>query len=304
MSRLWDEAGHVLPLTAVLLTTLLGMVALVVDVGSWFQADRKAQAVADAAALAGAQALPHDPGGAVALAVAVAAENGGTLADVTVESVRRSDDTLGVRAEDEAPGFFSRVFGIETVQVAATAAARAAPLGSARWAAPIAVNEQHPLLQCLPDPCFGEEAEIHLATGPGGIPAPGAFGLLNLDDDGGSAGVTELADWIRDGYEGETGPGLYRSEPGAKFDSAPVQDALAARQGEELLLAVFRTITGGGANATYHVVSWVGFALDSFLADGNTGTLRGAFTPLTWEGTEEESAAQPDFGVRTLMLIR
>ena len=40
---------------------LLGMAAVGIDVGSWYQAQRHDQSVADAAALAGAQALPDDP---------------------------------------------------------------------------------------------------------------------------------------------------------------------------------------------------------------------------------------------------
>ncbi len=58
LTRSRDESGQVLVFVAVILTVLVGMAALVVDVGSWYQAQRHLQTAADAAALAGAQELP------------------------------------------------------------------------------------------------------------------------------------------------------------------------------------------------------------------------------------------------------
>ena len=55
-----SERGQATVLTAVFLVVMLGAAALVLDVGSWYRADRQAQSTADAAALAGAQALPYD----------------------------------------------------------------------------------------------------------------------------------------------------------------------------------------------------------------------------------------------------
>ena len=61
MTSFRRDDGQVAVLSVVFLTVLLGMSALVLDVGTWFRADRAAQATADAAALAAAQALPDDP---------------------------------------------------------------------------------------------------------------------------------------------------------------------------------------------------------------------------------------------------
>ncbi len=47
-----SEAGQAAALTAVFMTVLLGSCAAVLDVGSWFRADRDTQRIADAAALA------------------------------------------------------------------------------------------------------------------------------------------------------------------------------------------------------------------------------------------------------------
>ena len=56
--RIRSTQGQATVLTVVFLVVLLGMAALVLDVGSWYRAKRAAQSTADAAALAGAQALP------------------------------------------------------------------------------------------------------------------------------------------------------------------------------------------------------------------------------------------------------
>ena len=58
--RARSDHGQATVLTVVFLVVLLGMAALVLDIGSWYRADRATQSTADAAALAGAQALPGD----------------------------------------------------------------------------------------------------------------------------------------------------------------------------------------------------------------------------------------------------
>src|SRR3990172_4760299 len=133
--RLRCEKGQVTTLAAVFMLSVLGLGALVVDAGAWFQTHRAAQAAADAAALAGAQALPEDPAGARALALAYANENGGGLApgDVTVAPLAES---LRVQVDRQAPTFFSRVLGFEEFTVSAAAAAGTAGLERARRGAP------------------------------------------------------------------------------------------------------------------------------------------------------------------------
>ena len=58
LTRMRNDSGQALVFVALILTVLVGMAALVIDGGSWYQADRRLQTAADAAALAGAQDLP------------------------------------------------------------------------------------------------------------------------------------------------------------------------------------------------------------------------------------------------------
>ena len=92
-----DERGQAFVLVVASLVVLLGMAALGIDVGSWYKAQRHDQAVADAAALAGSQALPDDPSQAQALALDYANKNGVALnaSDITFASHVSANGVVG-----------------------------------------------------------------------------------------------------------------------------------------------------------------------------------------------------------------
>ena len=75
--KIMNQRGQSMVMSIVFLTVLMGMSALVIDVGSWYRAHRAAQSTADASALAGAQGLP-DTAQATALANEYAGKNSGT----------------------------------------------------------------------------------------------------------------------------------------------------------------------------------------------------------------------------------
>src|SRR5437667_202274 len=100
-----DNRGQSAVLSVLFLAGLLGMAALVVDVGSWFRANRQTQAAADASALAGAQALPTDPSNAQSSALTWANKNGGGVlgADITITSDLTPNDTISVKVKRTTP---------------------------------------------------------------------------------------------------------------------------------------------------------------------------------------------------------
>lgn len=299
MTRFRSEQGQSGILAVVFLTVLLGMAALVVDVGSWYHAQRAAQSAADAAALAGAQALPQDTAVASDWASDYAARNGGGLADTTFATRFVDDDTISVRIERDAPGFFANLFGISTVTVEAKASARASAMSEAQFAAPIGVDLAHPFLSSIGCPCFGEETTLELdKVGPGG------FRLLNIDGSRGGTGPGILADWMLRGLDA-TMPveEWYYSDPGARFNSTAMQGALDARIGSALLFPIYNEVRGGGTNLEYYVVGWVGFHLTGYEARGNHGTITGYFTEVVWNGISTQRADQTSFGVRAVNLV-
>jgi putative Flp pilus-assembly TadE/G-like protein len=81
------ESGQALVMVVVFLVVLLGMAAMVIDVGYAYYAHRSLQAQTDAAALAGAQELP-DPSRAEALAYEYSGEPGGKNARENVRDVK------------------------------------------------------------------------------------------------------------------------------------------------------------------------------------------------------------------------
>lgn len=313
MNDLRSDRGQATVLTVIFLVALLGAVALVLDVGSWFREQRDTQATADAAALAAAQALPDSTGQAGVLANQYLAKNGGGTAEVQFSSDAVANDTVTVDVAREAPGIFSKLFGIESVTVNGHATARSGGMDAARWVAPIVVNLKHPKLQCggpasKPTPCFGDPTELDLEHlhKPGSGDAAGAFGLINLDvKDNGSVGGSTLGDWILKGFDGYMKLGDYTSVPSSKFNDSHVKGALADRitGDNELLFPIYKTISGSGSGAIYQVVGWVGFTVTDFQASGSTGKVWGSFTKVLWEGIQSESGNNLNFGTNTVELV-
>ena len=304
--NLRSDRGQAAVLSVVLLVVLLGMAALVLDIGSWYRADRATQSAADAAALAGAQALPTNPAGASTLALQYAAKNGGGVSagDVTVATGVSPNDTITVNDHRSAPGFFAKLFGVSSVSVGSTASARASLMDQAQFIAPIGVNLMHPMLKGTAScPCFGSANATTLPLGKTG--APGSFDLLNIDSSRGGTGQQIIADWILHGYDGYLALGDYFSDAGAKWNAAEVNAALTQRLNTTLLFPVYDRLVGTGSNAQYHVVAWVGFHLTGFTASGSSGSISGWFTSVTWDGIPSTTATggQPDLGARTVYLV-
>jgi len=300
-----DNRGQSAVLSVFFLAGLLGMAALVVDVGSWFRANRQTQATADASALAGAQALPTDPSSAQSSALTWANKNGGGVAgaDITITSDLTPNDTIAVKVKRTSPSFFSKLFGIGSADVGSQAVARTDLVSEPRFVAPIVVKNTHPLLSGPGCPCFNQQTTIPLSKNG----EPGAFDLINLDSSHGGTNASILADWILHGFNDYLSLGDYFSDAGARFDASALQSALSQRIGTELLFPVYDTITNPGANATYHIIGFVGYHLTGFDArGGKNGTISGYFTQVIWNGLQVSRGdpPPPDFGARTVQLVK
>jgi len=304
-----DERGQAIVLMTLSLVVIMGMATLVLDVGSWYHTKRRLQGTADAAALAGAQLLPNDSSGAQSQALAYANKNGGDVAggNITVSSTVLSNDTISVRARKTDPGIFSSIFGIASADIDARAKARVGPPTRARYVAPMVVDCEHPLIHnCDGDsmPDFGVNTTMDYDP----MGAPGAYGMLNLEGGNGTPGSSDEAGWILHGFDKYLGLGNYKSDPGAKFSSNNIQDALEARRGTVLLFPVFRVLDGTGQNAIYEIIGWIGFNLTTFEVHGNNATLHGYFTEFIAQGILAstgggESGPSSSFGVKSIQLI-
>ena len=305
MSRT-NERGQAVVLMVISLAVLTGMAALVLDVGIWMRTDRRLQATADAAALAGAQKLPADVAGAKALAQTYANQNGGDVlgSAISVTTTYTSNDTISVRAAKNQSGIFSKILGINSANIKSDAKARVDSPQQARYVAPMVVNCGHSLIQnCNGNhtPTFGVQTTMDYDP----MGAPGAFGMLNLDNGNGTPGSSEEGNWILHGYDKYLPLGKYRSDPGAKFSSQNVSGALDARVGTVLLFPVYKTLDGTGQNAQYDIIGWIGFHLTKETTHGNNATLEGYFTEYIAQGilSARGSGAPNTFGVKSVQLV-
>lgn len=299
------ERGQAVVLSVVWMVVLLGMAGLVIDVGSWYRSQRNLQSQADASALAGAQELPNDTATAGAAAQTYATKNGMTLKAGAVKftGVIVPNDSISVDVDKPAPTFFTKLFGVTSVPVSAHATARSELIGAAKYVAPIAVNINHPLLSGINAgvtcPCFDTTTTLPL----GKTGAPGAFALIDLDGDKGGTGASDLAAWIRNGFDDYLDLGAYFSNTGAKWDSSDIEAALTERLHSVLMFPVYDTLVGTGVNAQYHVIAWVGFRIDGFVASGSSGSVTGQFTEITWQGLPATPpGSQPNLGARVVIL--
>jgi hypothetical protein len=294
MSSNERQRGQATVITVIFMTVLIAMAAAVLDIGSWYRADRALQSTVDSAALAGAQALPENPAKAELLALEYANKNGGEvdITEIKFSSTAFGTDTITVDAKAPAPGFFSRIFGIDSVTVGARATARAGGANQFRYVAPIVVDEKHPGLQCGTPlgACTGVVWELkyqHLKNN-GSPDGSGNFGFINLTKDGGT-GTSTLGDWITKGYDGYLGTGEYDARTGNPFSSENVKGSLDFRMGSVLLFPIYRKLTGTGTGAKYDIIGWVGFKLESMNLQGNNERLYGKFTEIIWDGILVES---------------
>jgi Flp pilus assembly protein TadG len=132
------QAGQTLPLICLFMVTLLGCAGFVIDVGNAYLQRQETQNVADAAALAGAAAIPN--GTYQTAAQQMAGKN-----DVSGDGVAvnfNNSDTVTVTVSRSAPTFFMRVFGVSSIPVSATAKATIAGIGQvAGHVSPYVVTE-------------------------------------------------------------------------------------------------------------------------------------------------------------------
>ena len=278
------QRGQVFVLTALGLVALLGIAGFAIDTATWYRAHRSQQAIADASALAAAGDLPNGTAQATADAETYAAKNGGSLSDgdVSFSTTYVANDTVTVRTSSTAPSYFLKALNIGSAQVGATATATAVPLGSAYGAAPFAVYYTQKELSGQGCPCFNVQTTLQY-----GKVGPGGFQIINIDGTSGPSGQTILSSWILNGCDCSTATPVWLwSDPGAKFNSSEVNNALSQRIGDTLLFPVYDQTQSGGSNMQYHVIAFVGFKITDFKFNGsNNGSITGEFVQTMWKGT-------------------
>jgi Flp pilus assembly protein TadG len=124
MNHARSQRGQTLPIITLFMFAMLGMCALAIDVGSWYQQKRSLQSAADAGALAGAAYLPVSWAAANTAAGGQYAKNAsGDTVSYQVSTQFVGSDSITVTASRPASSFFAQVFGHGSITVKATAKA-------------------------------------------------------------------------------------------------------------------------------------------------------------------------------------
>lgn len=142
MSRrhLRNENGQSLIQLAALMALLIGFAALAIDVGNGYLSSRRMQNAADAAVLAGARELCKGNTSAVAIAKArdYLLRNGVQAAQINAADITVTSGVIRVRANHTEATWLARVFGDDSLDVSANAAATCGRATSACGLWPIA----------------------------------------------------------------------------------------------------------------------------------------------------------------------
>lgn len=133
------DRGQVLPLFVLFLVVVLGIAGMVIDLGNGYLQEGSAQNVADAAALAGASAIPAGTWSNSAQHYASANDLPGDRVAVTYNGT----DTVQVTVTRSVPTFILGLFGIHTITVSPTASATIEAIAQVKGhVAPYAVTQQ------------------------------------------------------------------------------------------------------------------------------------------------------------------
>ncbi len=299
-TRSWRcERGQAIVLVAVGLFALCALAGFAIDVGLLYQTHRKQQAIADAAALAGAYDLPANTSQATSDAQSNAATNGGS-ASVSFSTQYLPNDTITVNATTKTQVEFLKLFGYDKVNVGAKAVAQAEALATASGgAAPFGVVNTQPELSGPGCPCFGTATTLTL-----GKVGPGGFGIINIDGSSGGTSPGTLAAWIQNGCSCATAaPVWLYSDPGAKMNSSQVKSAMNAMLGKNLLFPVYDQTSGNGAGLQYHVIGFAAFKISSYNFQGSKNDwIQGSFQKVDWTGFGTTDTSKY-FGATTTRLI-
>lgn len=171
-NRLKEEKGFSMVITSIMLVSLLGFSALVIDVGQLVFTRQKLVTAADAAALAGAGDLLVNGSEYDSRIIAsnTAVQNSADENDLEVSI---SGSTVTVEAGKIVDFTFARVLGFTSTRVSAQASAVAGPLTSYKGIAPMTIKQR--------DFTYGEYSTLKF--GDSSI-NPGNFGALALGGTG------------------------------------------------------------------------------------------------------------------------
>lgn len=303
MSRFIDnESGSAAVLTAVFLTVLLGMTAMVVDVGAVFVERAKLQNAVDAAVLAAVQELPANPQLAEEVALDYGQRNGIEQGMLQV-AITQENTTIQASSDKRVGLTFARALGYKWGYIEAQATAQVRPAGEVQGVAPLSIEEQ--VLQ------YGALYTLKSAAGHG---ESGWYGALSL----GGSGASRYRDNLTNGYQGTVRIGdIVDTETGNM--SGPTTQAIEARIARDnaqggstwdtaprespriLLVPVIQPAEiQGNQVKRVRIVGFASFYVEAVAGQGHENEIRGRFLHMVIPGKSDGTV---DYGLYNVRLI-
>ncbi len=282
--RLADDSGISMTLVAIALTTMMGMSALVIDLGNGWRTRRAIIPATDAAALAAAQDYVNGNDGCAAIAGSYLSNNetAATLDSCTPHSYSSDRGRVTVAASHNVQTWFAPVLGLGDYTVTSTS--------TATWGPPVAATGLRPIGLCLNGSAVLQDA-IASATAStitisyskdqpdacGGANIPGNWGTVDFD--GGANSNSDTKDWVTNGYPNPVNfdnhtvttcvgdPHCYEGDTGAIAGINAELNALK-NSGAFFTLPVFNFAENPGGNAMFHLAGVVRVQLIDFKVNG------------------------------------
>lgn len=293
-----SRRGSVIVVTALGLFMMIGCAAIVSDVGLLYVNRMQLTNLADAAVLAGVQELPASSTTAVSVALSYARLNGkaGDAVDARVVGGTK----LTVQATRVVPLFFARIFGFQSSNVAATAAAAITPMSSVANIVPFGIVKQELV--------FGQTYTLKLGEGDG---YSGNFGALALGATGadnyrtnieqGYKGSLKVGDWIPTETGDMSGPTRQGVRSRIDADPSATFGTVTRNSPRILTVPIIDNLTVSGRTDVL-IVGFAGFFLEDFSGGGVNSTVKGKFMKLVTPG--EGSTSAGSWGLYATRLVR
>lgn len=273
------ERGGIAVIVAIAMVVMLAFAALAIDVAKLYSERAQLQNGSDAAALMMAQKCAKNDADtdcsstsptAADLANKNAVDGLSNIKSIALDKTNRTVTvTAGAKETGSSPNqvslFFAGVLGIRSTEVNASS--------SARWGSPVEGTIVFPLAfsicqvsgmvgggaQLLQN--FSADANADCPLGPAGKTVPGGFGWT-VQNTGQCGGLVNLDVNESGGATGNDGP--------SNCDTILNGWASALTAGKQviILLPVYDDVTGTGAGASYHLISFAAFSVQGWAFSG------------------------------------
>ena len=295
-----DDRGTIAMIVALSLVPITAVSAVGVDGGRVWVERQRIQTAAESAAMAAAGVWANTGTACDATALQKVSQNAGSDASQTCSTTgNRSSGVLTVVATKDVAATFGKVIGRDSTTVSSTASVKVGTAGSASGLRPFGICEASPALtQWRAGGMTSTQIySIYFSeiTSAACGPVPGNWAVI--DYNGSSNPTSEVQGWIDRGYSGSIQVGQrFTGQPGIPSPSLDLTSIL----GDQVLLPVFRYVSGSGSGSVFEIESFVGVTVLDDVLNGSASQrhLTVRFTKVALASAQMATDAQ-SFGVVT-----